>query len=88
MYKRQMHLIYQNVKAGLPPEMPLFEEVSRELRNHGAECMILGCTELSMIKKDYPLGPGYLDAMEVLAKAAIRFCGKPLKPEFQNLSTR
>ena len=86
--EKVMHLIYQNVKAGFPPEMPLFEEVSRELRNQGAECMILGCTELSMIKKDYPLGPGYLDAMEVLAKASIRFCGKPLKPEFQNLITR
>ena len=86
--EKVMHLIYQNVKAGLPPEMPLFEEVSRELRSQGAECMILGCTELSMIKKDYPLGPGYLDAMEVLAKASIQFCGKPLKPGFQNLITR
>ena len=83
-----MHLIYKNVKAGLPPELPLFEEVSTGLREQGAECAILGCTELSLIKRDYPLGPGYLDALEVLAKASIEFCEKSLKPNFQNLITR
>ncbi len=86
--EKVMHLIYKNVKAGLPPELPLFEEVSTGLREQGAECAILGCTELSLIKRDYPLGPGYLDALEVLAKASIEFCEKPLKPDFQNLITR
>ena len=86
--EKVMHLIYKNVKAGLRPELPLFEEVSTGLRKQGAECAILGCTELSLIKRDYPLGPGYLDALEVLAKASIEFCEKPLKPDFQNLITR
>lgn len=86
--EKVMHLIYQNVKAGLPPEMPLFKDVSAELRQKGAECLILGCTELSMIKKDYPLGAGYLDTMEVLSKASIQFCEKPLKPEYRSLITR
>lgn len=86
--EKVMHLIYQNVKAGKPPELPLFEEVSAELRQQGAECAILGCTELSLVKRDVPLGPGYLDALEVLAKASIEFCEKPLKPEYRNLITR
>ena len=41
-----------------------------------------------MIKKDYPLGAGYLDTMEVLSKASIQFCEKPLKPEYRSLITR
>ena len=68
--------------------MPLFKDVSAELRQKGAECLILGCTELSMIKKDYPLGAGYLDTMEVLSKTSIQFCEKPLKPEYRSLITR
>ena len=83
-----MHLIYRNVKAGLPPEMERFRAVQQELTDRGAEAIILGCTELSVIKRDYEIGAGFLDAMEVLARAAILRCGKPLKPEFETLITK
>ena len=74
-----MHLIYQNVKAGKPLEMDLFRQVEQELREAGAQVIVLGCTELSMIKKEFPLGPGFLDAMEVLAELAVVRCGKQLR---------
>lgn len=85
--QKVMHLIYGNVKAGLPVETELFREVSEELREMGSECVILGCTELSLIKRDYPIGSGYLDALEVLAMCSVTQCKKPLKPQYQNLLT-
>ncbi len=83
--KKVMHIIYNNIKAGLPVEMNLFKEVSDGLINKGCECIILGCTELSLIKRDYSIGNNYLDALEVLAVASILCCEKPLKPEYENL---
>ena len=86
--KQGLHLIYNNVKAGQPVELDRFELVSSKLREAGAECLILGCTELSLIKRDYPVGPGCLDALEVLAQRSILTCGKPLKPNYQTLITQ
>ena len=85
--KKVMHLIYDNVKAGRPPELELFREVKRELMAAGAEVIVLGCTELSIIKKMYPVGSGVLDAMEVLAREAVLRCGAPLKQEYDCLIT-
>lgn len=81
-------LIFENIKAGTPPDMARFEAVRQELCGAGAQAIILGCTELSMIKRDYPIGPGFIDAMEVLAQQAVVQCGKPLKEEFRCLITR
>ncbi len=79
------HIIYQNIKKGLPPDMARFRRVEEELRRQGAEVILLGCTELSLIKRDYSLGAGFLDAMEVLARQTVLRCGKPLKPEYESL---
>lgn len=86
--KRQadvMHLIYENVKAGKPPEMERFRRVQKELTDCGAEIIILGCTELSIIKRDHCIGPGFLDVMEVLARESVLRCGKKLRPEYKCL---
>lgn len=80
-------LIYQNVKANQPVEYDLFEAVSAELREMGAQIIILGCTELSLIKRDYEIGPGYIDAMEVLAMRSIQLCEAKLKEEYTSLVT-
>lgn len=79
------HLIYRNIKKGLSPEMDRFHRVEEELRAQGAEVIILGCTELSLIKRDFPLGPGFLDAMEVLAQQTVLHCRKPLKDGYREL---
>lgn len=82
-----MHLIYHNVKAGKCVEMERFRTVEEELRAKGAEVIILGCTEMSLIKRDHALGPGFLDSMEILASSAILKCGGRLKEEYRSLIT-
>lgn len=82
-----MSLIYDEIKAGRPADPEKFETVSRELQLSGCDSLILGCTELSLIKKNTPLGHGYLDALEVLAKRCVQACGAPLKAEYSILFT-
>lgn len=74
-----MRLIYEQVKQGLPADLDLLADVARQLRGAGAERIILGCTELSVMKQTQEIGMGYLDAMEVLAARAITACGYPLR---------
>lgn len=81
-----MHLIYDNVKAGRPVEFSLFETVSKGLFAQGAQVILLACTELSLIKRDYVLGAGFLDVLEVLARKAVLCCGH-LKEEYESLIT-
>ena len=80
-----MHLIYKNVKAGKPADMDRFRAVQQELLDCGAEIIILGCTELSIIKRDENIGKGFLDVMEVLARESVLRCGKKLRPEYESL---
>lgn len=82
-----MRLIYDQVKAGKQPELSLFEAVKEQLRSKGAQVVVLGCTELSMLKKEFFLGDGILDALEVLAQESVLACGKQVKPEYQQLFT-
>lgn len=80
-----MSIIYDYVKAGVVPDMSLFEAVRQELFAAGSQVIVLGCTELSLLKKDNDLGDGILDALEVLAKESVLACGKNIKPEYQTL---
>lgn len=81
-------LIYKNIKANQPIDINKFAAASLELRNNGAEVIILGCTELSLIKRDYDIGPGFIDAMEVLAMRSILLCEADLKAEYHSLITK
>lgn len=81
-----MHIIYNNVKAGRRVDMERFGQIEEELQKNGAEVIILGCTELSMVCRDEKIGHGYLDVMEVLARAAVLNCGK-LKTKYNRLLT-
>lgn len=83
-----MHLIFNNVKAGKPAEMDRFFAAAEDLRQQGAEAIVLGCTELSLIKRDHQIGAGFVDAMEVLARQSVIACDKPLKKEFDCLITK
>lgn len=82
-----MSLIYEQIKAGKQPELSLFHSIKEQLRRKGAQVVVLGCTELSLLKKSAPLGNGIVDALEVLAQEAILACGKQVKPEYQTLFT-
>ena len=81
------HLIYRNIKAGNPPEMDRFDTVDEELRQNGAEVVILGCTELSLIRQREKIGAGFLDVTQVLARESILRCGKEVRQEYGELIT-
>ena len=79
-----MHIIYEQVKAGQKVDIFEFLRIIGELKKAGSDTVILGCTELSVIKKDFNLNkPDIVDSMECLARASILACGKPLKPNFE-----
>lgn len=80
-----MALIYDQIKAGQAPDMALFQSVKDQLRQKGAQVIVLGCTELSLLKKQAPLGPGIVDALEVLAQQSVLACGKRVKAQYQKL---
>jgi aspartate racemase len=82
-----MHLIYKNLKAGKRPEIERFRHVQKELLEQGAQVIVLGCTELSLIKKDVQIGPGFLVIVEVLAQQSVLRCGKELREEYKSLIT-
>jgi len=83
--RQVMSIIYDDVKAGRPADLGKFDAVSDELRRGGAEAVVLGCTELSLVKREREIGPGYLDAMEVLAVESVKACGYPLKSRYRRL---
>lgn len=74
-----MHLIYENVKAGRPVELEQFRGVAKELKESGSEILLLGCTELSVMKGQYDLEEKTVDILEVMARESVRRCGKKLK---------
>ena len=74
--KTVTRIIYDEIKNGKTPDIDAFLAVSANLRAQGAEMLILGCTELSLIKKQYPLPEYFIDSLDVLAEATILACGK------------
>ena len=80
-----MSLIYEDIKAGRPVNLGKFRRASDELFDQGCDCVILGCAELSLVKRDTALGHGYLDALEVLSKGCVKACGAPLKETYRQL---
>ncbi len=71
-----MDLIYRQIKTGEQGNIDQFVRVGEELFGRGTEVNLLGCTELSLLKRDYVLPAGYLDVLEVLAKCAVQECGR------------
>lgn len=70
-------IIYDEIKRGQAPSMEDFMQVAESLRARGCDCIILGCTELSLLKRDGALDDDvFVDSLEVLAYSAIKLCGK------------
>ena len=74
--KTVMRIIYEQIKNGKAPDTAAFLSVAEDLRARGADALILGCTELSLIKKHNRLPPYFIDSLDVLADSTIRACGK------------
>lgn len=74
-----MDIIYDNIKASKPVELEKFRTIVNELRLNGCEKVILGCTELSVLKREYSLTNFYVDSLEVLVNKSIIACGGKVK---------
>lgn len=72
-----MDIIYKDIKTAKNPDMNEFLAVAAELYAKGAEAIVLGCTELSLIQglENYPQFR-FIDSLHVLAFRAIQECGK------------
>lgn len=70
------HIIYGQIKKGQAPDADALRSIGNAMKERGCEALILGCTELSLLKRDTNLGSEYVDSMEVLAAATICHCGK------------
>lgn len=72
---RIMDIIYGDVKRGETPRPEKLFAVADPMFEKGCDCAILGCTELSVLKRRFKKDVRYVDSLEVLAAAAIRMFG-------------
>ena len=77
-------LIYNNVKMGQPVEKEIFEHVVKYFESAGAEAILLGCTELSVIADEWLPKGCFLDMMSALARECVKDYGN-LKEEYREI---
>lgn len=85
-------IIYDDVKRGAIPPASKLTSVVEPLFKDGCDGAILGCTELSILKRELKNDDRYIDSLEVLAYIGIDFferqtCGFSLSFE-ENMSKR
>lgn len=71
-----MSIIYDDIKQGRRADMDAFSRAVESVTRQGCDRAVLGCTELSLIKRDEHLDGFFIDSMEVLARQAILTFGK------------
>ena len=69
-------LIYTSIKQGKTPDLTAFSALSARLLGLGCERLVLGCTELSLLRRDAGLTAPYFDSLDALALRSILVCGK------------
>ncbi len=78
-----MEIIYDQVKAGRPVDLAAFAGVVDRLRAAGAQVVVLGCTELSIVAADHGLLEAdrtLVDSLDVLARRTIERAGHTVRP--------
>lgn len=73
--------IFDSIKKGALPDEQHFLELGALYKAHGCERIILGCTELSIIKKSFESvrrDDFFADSLEILAKRTVVACGREL----------
>ncbi len=74
--KKISSIIYDCIKQNRPADLSAFLEIARDLQKRGADRLVLGCTELSLLKPQLPEDFPVLDSLEVLAYKTICACHK------------
>ena len=70
-----MSVIYDDIKQGRRADMVKFGAAVHDLKKQGCNMAVLGCTELSLVKRDEHLGSFFIDSTEVLCRHALLACG-------------
>lgn len=79
-------IIYDSVKQNRPVDRDAFMRVADALMKRGCERLVLGCTELSLLKKQGLCDERFIDSLDVLAYRTILACKKTpigFPPEFE-----
>jgi aspartate racemase len=71
-----MHIIYDNIKAETNVNKEYFDIALEEMFNKKVEAVIMGCTELSMLKEIFTLDSYFVDPLEIQAEIIIKHFGK------------
>lgn len=80
-----MDIIYNKIKKGKKVSVAEFLGIIDDMRENGCDAVILGCTELSVIKSDLHLNRyDIIDSLEVLSRRSIELCGKKVKESYFN----
>lgn len=74
--ERVMSIIYDNVKKGVPVDIDKWNRIITSL---DADAVILGCTELSVLKEELLLTGRFIDPLEIQARKIIKFFNKKVK---------
>lgn len=69
-------IIFDQIKQNKPADMAAFLRVADALCARGCERIVLGCTELSLLKKEGLDEDLFVDSLDVLAYCTILACGK------------
>lgn len=78
-----MSIIYDEIKAGMMPAYEKIEEIINYfIDRENVQVIILGCTELSLLKKEFKLETGIIDTLDVLAKKSLQMCRKEIKEKY------
>lgn len=68
-----MNAVYAGVKAGDKKQAKqIFEAVSKELINAGAEIIIMGCTEVPLALKQKDIDVPLIDPIDILAEKTVK----------------
>jgi len=71
-----MDIIYNRIKNNNDTDPTDFFRVAKSLKEKDCDCLLIGCTELSLIPLDNaPSDLKFVDSLEVLAKVSIEECG-------------
>lgn len=76
--EKVMSIIYDCIKANKPADRKLWNEIEFYMIGQQCDRVILGCTELSIVRNELSLGDLYLDSLLVLAEESILRCGYEL----------
>jgi aspartate racemase len=74
--KDLMHIIYNNIKNNSNIDINKFNKIIEEAQNNDVDYVIMGCTELSILKNRLNLDDFYIDPLEIETDIIINFFNK------------